>query len=142
MMIFPSLLGLEEQTDPIKTGLSNTTVNGQLNEDKAALATTDDPLGKRSSRNCTSHSYRSRQTATTSHGLGQLPNHITFWCSHMQAACPWANHFSCLTSEWGLLDSSRVAQSLPSRMTHEKGVLQATCEGMLHTVSSLRHKAH
>lgn len=37
-MIFPSLLRLEEQTDPIKTGLLNTIVNRPWNKEKAALA--------------------------------------------------------------------------------------------------------
>lgn len=46
MMILPSLFGLEEQTGPIKTGLSNTIVNGQLNTDKAALATVMTPSGE------------------------------------------------------------------------------------------------
>lgn len=47
MMIFPSLLGFEEQTSPIKTELLNTIVNRQLNKEKAAPApTTDTPQKK------------------------------------------------------------------------------------------------
>lgn len=57
MMIFPSLLELEEQTDPMKTGVWNTIVNRQRNEDQAALATADDLLRRRNSWNCTNHSY-------------------------------------------------------------------------------------
>lgn len=42
MMIFPSFLGLGEQTDPIKAGLLNIVVNRQLHKSKDALATTTD----------------------------------------------------------------------------------------------------
>lgn len=44
MMIFPSLLELEEQTDPMKTGVWNTIVNRQQKEDQAAPATADNLL--------------------------------------------------------------------------------------------------